>query len=195
MTTQPIEPGMKYDMLTIVERLPIDRDQPKWKQRLPRFLCSCDCGKEVVKTSRYLKDNRNANALKSCGCSASDYLRKRNTQTAKHRLSTDRRYIIWSQIKQRCYNPKHNFYSRYGGRGIKVADRWIEPETGFINFIKDMGERPSDANYASGRSKYTVDRIDTDGDYTPENCRWATYEQQWETRHKYIKGEACGRKM
>jgi len=181
-----ISTGDKFGKLSVLVRA----DKPKTKtfrDKMAYFICQCDCGAEVEKSSRYLLDNRNTKVMKSCGCEASSYTAQKNKDNSKHLLTTDRRYMVWSQMKQRCTNPKHNFWDRYGGRGIKVCERWLEPAPyGFYNFIEDMGERPDD-KYKSGRSKYTIDRTDTDGDYTPENCRWATYKQQWETRHIYIK--------
>jgi hypothetical protein len=76
-------------------------------------------------------------------------------------------YIAWYQMNRRCYSPKHPSFDRYGGRGIGVCDRWRDD---FMAFFSDMGVRPSPA--------YSLDRIDNDANYGPDNCRWATYSQQ-----------------
>ena len=82
-------------------------------------------------------------------------------------------YNAWVGMKTRCYHPKYRAYHRYGGRGIKVCDRWLDPRKGFINFFNDMGLKPN--------PKYSLDRIDGDGDYSPENCEWAS--QKIQTNH------------
>lgn len=85
-------------------------------------------------------------------------------------------YRTLQSMKQRCYNPKYPAYKNYGGRGIKVCERWLDIKNGFKNFLEDMGEKPKGLS---------IDRINNNGNYEPNNCRWADVYTQLKNRRKY----------
>lgn len=138
-----------------------------------RWLCQCDCGNEIVVTGGSLRVGNSS----SCGCLQSERTASANVARTKHgharsgggnKRLTSPEYRSWKAMLERIRNPNSPNYHLYGGRGITVCQRWLG-ESGFSNFLADMGPRPN------GKS---IDRIDVDGNYEPDNCRWATLKEQ-----------------
>ena len=125
------------------------------------FACICGCGRESIVQKDNLK------VIKSCGCA--------NKRNNTHGLTYTSEYRAWQDMKHRCYNLNDSCYKDYGDRGITVWDRWLNS---FENFYEDMGPKPS--------PELSLDRRNNDGNYAPENCRWATDKQQANNKRNNI---------
>jgi hypothetical protein len=145
--------GRRFGRLTAVQ--PVGRTAARQTQ----WRCRCDCGTERIVQSGHLMSGH----TQSCGCLIKELAIDRFTTHGGRR---SRLYRIWCNILQRCTNPNATYYRHYGGRGIKVCDRW---RTSFANFAADVGTPPPGLS---------IDRIDNDGHYEPGNVRWATRETQ-----------------
>lgn len=130
------------------------------------WLCDCVCGNRTTCTAKRLRSGN----TKSCGCLSSEVIADRNRNASTHGKTNTPTFTAWVNMKQRCTNPKHKSYHRYGGRGITICERWL---SSFEAFLEDMGEKPDGAQ---------LDREDNTRGYTPDNCRWVTPEQNSNNR-------------
>ena len=144
--------GMKFGYLTVLHRTTSSQSG------CARWVCQCDCGNVVARVSQHLRVKTRVNT-RSCGCA------KHGNTT--HGMASTRQFRIWAQMKRRCLSEANKDWKNYGGRGIKVCDRWLES---FTNFWEDMQDGYS--------PELSLDRINVNGHYEPTNCRWATVAQQ-----------------
>lgn len=147
--------GRKFERLTVLKKSGKRGAKILWE-------CICECGATHFATTSDL----NYGSVKSCGC----LLSGKTSRNARHGHSPrsgrqSQTYNSWRGMLDRCEKPNHISYPYYGGKGVTVCDRWKS----FENFLSDMGNRPS------GK---TIDRINSDGNYEPSNCRWATIAEQ-----------------
>lgn len=158
--------GRVFGRLTVLRRVGSD------KRHNAVWLCLCECGKEHRTISHRLTTGN----VRSCGCLFLDAV-------STHGMSRTREYRSWMKMRRRCSNLKDDNYKNYGGRGIKVCDRWLDS---FDAFYADMGPRPRGTS---------LDRINNNGNYEPANCRWATSKAQLNNTRRCKVVEIDGQEM
>ncbi|MEK4148955.1 hypothetical protein NST02_17990 [Robertmurraya sp. FSL W8-0741] len=147
--------GKTFGKLTVINK----SDNNKFGKTT--WLCKCSCGSEKVIIGSALKNG----ITKSCGCLKREVLTERNF---KHGKSYKRIYTTWQNMKSRCGNPNRQDYKNYGGRGISVCEEWLNDFESFFNWSIDNGYK----------DHLTIDRINNDMGYSPNNCRWTTQKEQ-----------------
>lgn len=159
--------GQRFGRLTVTGRANIES-----KVRNYFWHCTCECGKQIDVVSWALRKGHTI----SCGC----YQKKRASEAqATHRQSHKRLYNVWTSMKQRCYNPNQKYYKDYGGRGIKVCEEWRHDYQAFHDWAYTNGYDDK-----APHGQCTIDRINNDGDYSPDNCRWVDIKTQQQNRRK-----------
>jgi hypothetical protein len=160
--------GKKFGRLTVL-KLTVQSKQGSY------YRCICDCGREIETRGMSLRNGHTT----SCGCFWRETIDKIITKHGEAPASgRSVEYTIWQGMRNRCNNPKCKGYHNYGGRGITICERW----NFFGNFLEDMGRRP--------RIGLDIDRINNDGPYSPENCRWTTRKENVRNSRVYKGGKS-----
>ena len=171
--------GMVFGRLTVLYRHQNDYITPSTGKRMSLWVCRCICGNTTIVSLSGLRSGK----TKSCGCLQRERTAQANT---KHGGRYDRLHTMWANMKNRCFNPNYAEFKDYGGRGIKVCKEWME-YPGFKKWAISAGY-----NDSLQRGKQTLDRIDSNSDYCPENCRFADMYVQANNKHNNIRYELDG---
>lgn len=145
--------GQSFGKLTVISYSHTENKRALWK-------CICQCGNSHIAIGKYLI----CGDTKSCGCEQNKFFITKHSEAG---LNRSKEYRTWKSMKTRCLNKHSKEYKRYGGRGIKICQSWIDS---FESFLYDMGRAPS--------PNHSLDRMDNNGDYNFFNCRWATSKEQ-----------------
>lgn len=174
--------GMKFNRLTIIGLEYVKEDYYGTTTAHWNWICRCDCGNIISVVPQLVRKGM----TKSCGClKRENTIRYNKKKKVKHGGRKDRLYHIWRGMKQRCYSETCKNYDQWGGRGISVCDEWKEDYGAFKDWALANG-------YSDDLS---IDRIDVNGNYCPDNCRWATYEEQARNRRSNVFLEYDGKSM
>lgn len=162
--------GQKFGRLLVTEQ-GIMKEVGITDKRKAHFVkCICDCGNIVEVRAESIK-----RITRSCGCLLKESIGSVNYKHGEAKKTKENN--VWYAMKQRCYSPNCEKYPIYGGRGIQICDRWTN-ERGYENFLEDMGRCP--------QKNYSIDRIDVNGDYEPDNCRWVSAKTQANNTRKNV---------
>lgn len=174
--------GKRFGRLTVIKFIP----QEERKARQYDWWCKCDCGNEIKANASKLKTG----AQQSCGCLKAEMKNYLGDKTRKYKYSCRRLYIIYKQMLSRCLNSTDKRYGDYGGRGISVCNDWIDNYDTFAEWAFQNGY-----DEKAKKGVCTLDRIDVDKGYSPDNCRWITNQKQQNNRRNNVYLEYNGKKQ